>query len=40
LVENLCFNLPHLSLSPPLGVTPLEFRFGVRKLEGLSFRLV
>ena len=20
------FNLPHLSLAPPLGVTPLEFR--------------
>jgi len=25
-VENRRFNLPHLSLVPPLGVTPLEFR--------------
>jgi len=26
LVENRRFNLPHLYLAPPLGVTPLEFR--------------
>jgi len=26
LVENRRFNLPHLYLTPPLGVTPLEFR--------------
>ena len=26
LVENCRFNLPHLYLAPPLGVTPLEFR--------------
>jgi len=26
LVENRRFNLPHLSLASPLGVTPLEFR--------------
>jgi len=26
LVENRRFNLPHLSLAPPLRVTPLEFR--------------
>jgi len=26
LVENRRFNLPHLHLAPPLGVTPLEFR--------------
>jgi len=27
LVENRRFNLPHLSLVPPLGVIPLEFRW-------------
>ena len=26
LVENRRFNLPHLHLAPPSGVTPLEFR--------------
>jgi len=26
LIENHSFNLPHLSLTSPLGVTPLEFR--------------
>jgi len=26
-VENRRFNLPHLSLATPLGVTPLEFRW-------------
>jgi len=26
LVENRRFNLPHLHLAPPLGMTPLEFR--------------
>jgi len=25
-VENRRFNLPHLYLAPPMGVTPLEFR--------------
>ena len=32
------FNLPHLHLAPPLGVTPFEFRviFGDRKL-GLRY---
>jgi len=35
LVENRRFNLPHLSLAPPLGVTRLNFAeiFGIRKLE-------
>jgi len=27
MVENRRFNPPHLSLEPPLGVTPLEFRW-------------
>jgi len=27
LVENRRFNLPHLSLAPPLGVIPLEFHW-------------
>jgi len=42
LVENRRFNLPHLSLAPPLWMTPLEFAeiFGIRKLEGLPFRVV
>jgi len=26
LVENCRFNLPHLDLAPPSGVSPLEFR--------------
>jgi len=42
LVEHRRFNLPHLSLAPPLGVTPLDFAeiFGIRKLEWLPFRVV
>jgi len=26
MVENRRFNLPHLHLAPPFGLTPLEFR--------------
>ena len=35
------FNLPHLHLAPPLGVTRLSFAeiFGVRKLESLGYRV-
>ena len=36
------FNLSHLHLVPPLGVTPEEFPkiFGIRKLESLGYRVV
>ena len=33
LVDNRRFNLPHLSLAPPLGVTPLEFRLDLWRQE-------
>jgi len=35
------FNLPHLHLAPPLGVTPFDFAeiIGVRKLESLGYRV-
>ena len=34
------FNLPHLQLAPPLGVTPLRFddTFDIRKLQPLGYR--
>jgi len=35
------FNLPHLSLVPPLGVTPFEFpqASGARKAESLGYHV-
>jgi len=37
-----CFNLPHLHLAPPLGVTPFKFRLnlGHQKTLGLSCGVV
>jgi len=44
LVENRLLNLPDLYLSPPMGVTPLEFRLDFwrqkTRVPGLSYGVV
>jgi len=41
LVENRRFNIPHLYLPPPSGVTRWNIAvFGNRKLDGLPFHVV